>query len=524
MRLEEALPKTPNVRIRTGSEDPIDPNAAAELPAIDPQPQCPEPWMYAAENWSDGSAFHLQVGAFRATLVGEFDRVDRRAALGLARLYVHYGFGAEARAIVRQFIPDDSAAQAVIPLSHLIESGSISGSLVGFGQCGGSLPLWAMLDEDPEAPLPPIRSEAILLAFSGLPPHLRRYLGYRVAARFAARGDFSSAEIVRAALARISDPDDPALILSTTQTTEIEEIEQDVESALADLAISLQPEAAEALVLSIDGHLAREERVPLDLIDTAAALAFELGDHPERRRVKSAEIRAHFANYDFDRGFDELQLAQRADALSAEQKSEAWEMGFERLLRKSEDAEFVGRMFGEEAVLGNEYLSDALKLALAERLLGLGFPRGASALAPAGSTGEDGLFQARLALAEGDVDRALAVASARDDREAMRFAAELLDRVGRHDDAQDIFAALDSNERAGAQAWKAGDWARIAETTGGRADAAQQMLGALSAVESGPPVAEGPPTIARSQRLVDESAGLRATLDALLAEEPTLGE
>ncbi|MEM6826089.1 MAG: hypothetical protein AAF566_13355, partial [Pseudomonadota bacterium] len=437
-----SAPEPSNIRIRSGFDALVEPGIQPELAGISPQMACPSPASYALESWSDGTAPHLQIAALRGSLIGEFDKVDRRSAVRLARLYAHYGFGAEARAVLEQLIPGDPAAAAIVPLSHLIESGSAGGELVRFAECGGSLPLWALLDEDPDAPLGAIKSEAILLTFTGLPPHLRRYLGYRAAARFAARGDFTSAEMIRATLERISEPNDPALLLSTTQTAEIEETTQDVGAALAELAVSLQPEAAEALILSIGGYLARGERVPLDLIDTAGALAFELGGHSEGRLVKSAQIQALFANMDFEGGFEELLAADSGNGLSREQVAAAWQDGFERLLKVGEDAEFVSRLYGDEAANGLSSLPGTLRQALAERLLELGFPMRAEAVAPAGAQGSDGLFSARLALARGDLDRALGLVRVRRNPEARRFAAEILGRAGRHAEAQSIYAAI----------------------------------------------------------------------------------
>ncbi len=507
-----------NIRIRSGLDEALDPSGEEDLPAISADLGCPNPSLYAVSSWGDEREVHVQISELRRRLVGEFDRPNRGRAIALARLYTYLTFGTEARAVVSELLPGDRVGEALVPLSLLIETGSAGGALAPYSGCGGSLPLWALLDEDPDAPLRPVRSDAVLLAFSGLPPHLRKQLGYRVAARFAARQDFSSAEIVRAALDRISDARDPALVLSTVHTSDPETTDADTLAALDDLAVSLHPEAAEALMLTIDSRLARNERIPVDLIDTAAAMAYEMAGSAEGARVKSAEIVARFANGDFDAGLEELRLAEAEDLIDAERAEEIWHIGLERLAGSEDDIEFVKHMFGDAAP-GLDAAPDGLRLEMAERLLSLGFPERAGEVAPRGAPGAAGRVQARLARADGDFDAAIRVADAAEGPEARRFLAETLSAAGRYSEAYSVYAELGAAEEGGAEAWRAGNWDAVA---GEAAQAAERVAAAEAMLNTAEPMPAppGPPTIEGAQSLVDQSAGLRDALTALLDKVP----
>ncbi len=507
-----------NIRIRSGLDAALGPSGEEDLPAFSANLGCPNPSLYAVSSWGDERAVHVQISELRRRLVGEFDRPNRGRAIALARLYTYLTFGTEARAVIAKLLPDDPAGEALVPLSLLIETGSAGGALAPYSGCGGSLPLWALLDEDPGAPLRPVRSDAVLLAFSGLPPHLRKLLGYRVAARFAARQDFSSAEIVRAALDRISDAHDPALVLSSVHTSDPETTDADTLAALDKLAVSLHPEAAEALLLTIDGRLARNERIPLDLIDTAAALAYEMAGSAEGARVKSTEIVARFANGDFDAALEELRLAEAQHLIEAEHAEEIWHIGLARLADSEDDLEFVSHLFGDAAP-GLDAAPDGLRLEMAERLLSLGFPGRAAEVAPRGATGADGLFQARLARADGDLDAAIRLAGAAEGPEARRFVAETLSAAGRHAEAQAVYMELGAAAESGAEAWRAGDWGAVA---GEEAEEAERVAAAEAMLNHAEPkpAPPGPPSIEGAQSLVDQSAGLRDALTALLDKVP----
>ena len=514
----------PNIRIRNGFDVPFDPADKSDLPAFASGPSCPDARQFAVTAWADDRPFNLQVGELRSRLVGEFDEPDTKVALDLARLYTHFGFGAEARTVIDNFLPDDTRVTALRTLSRLIETGESDGSLVSFGECGGMLPLWAILQEEQGQPPSVVRTESVLMNFSTLPPYLRRILGYRLAARFAARSDFASAEMVRFALERISSPDDPSLVLSSSQTAPIQDRPEDVEAALQDLALSLRPEATSALLLNLEGRLARNERIPVDLIDTASALSFKFAASEEGRQLKEAEIKARLANGDFDAGFRELTVSFSEGLLTEPDVTEIWNWGLRRLLDESDEAAFARQMFEKRTAESLTLLTEKLRIELSDRLLLLGFPDQAERVAPPRRSLQDGLFAARLARAAGDMEEVWRLAQSESDPEAKAFLAETLSAAGRHADAFSIYAELDDGANGVLEAWRAGIWSEVAGLgPEDLASAAEAMVDVLEMQRTNEPTraeTETQPTLAGSNLLLEESAALRGLLTSVLEGFP----
>lgn len=72
--------------------------------ASNQQMHCLPDRAVAIQNWGDDSPFADQVSALRSALVREFDDVDQDSVFALARSYLYFGFGAEARAMLK-FLP-----------------------------------------------------------------------------------------------------------------------------------------------------------------------------------------------------------------------------------------------------------------------------------------------------------------------------------------------------------------------------------------------------------------------------------
>jgi hypothetical protein len=79
----------------------------AALAARRAAPEVPEPCVadeaLDVGRWTDGSPMRLQTPALMRRVVGEFDRPEPDALRDLARLYVRFGFGAEAETLLTQF-------------------------------------------------------------------------------------------------------------------------------------------------------------------------------------------------------------------------------------------------------------------------------------------------------------------------------------------------------------------------------------------------------------------------------------
>ena len=123
--------------------------------------------------WSNGFGLTAQVPALRRQLIGEFDAPNPQAVRDLARLYVRFGFGAEARAVLAAFAEAEVEDRALIgDLARIVEGGAAApdGPLAVADACPGYHGLWLALG----GAAPAFRDEAgfadAQAAFAALPP------------------------------------------------------------------------------------------------------------------------------------------------------------------------------------------------------------------------------------------------------------------------------------------------------------------------------------------------------------------
>jgi hypothetical protein len=99
--------------------------------------------------WPEGVA--VGIAHWRKRLFKEFDTQDSQAALRLARLYLHYGFGAEARVILMD--ADIASAQRRVPLamSYIvdIQNEKTTDVFTNQSNCDGPAALWGVLSLTP---------------------------------------------------------------------------------------------------------------------------------------------------------------------------------------------------------------------------------------------------------------------------------------------------------------------------------------------------------------------------------------
>jgi hypothetical protein len=149
--------------------------------------------------WGGTQPFAFELGHLNSTLFGEFDTVRTVEALRLARLYIHHGFGAEARQVLGWL--DHAAPEAAragdlarIVAGAALPAGSVLAGALGCGEPGV---LWAILAM-PELPQDAVFDHrALRRSFVALPGGLRRALGPALVQRLLVAGHRGTAEAMR---------------------------------------------------------------------------------------------------------------------------------------------------------------------------------------------------------------------------------------------------------------------------------------------------------------------------------------
>lgn len=481
--LEQAAAEEVPLRAVTSRDDALTDHLRVNEESLAGAACLPDAELAVADWGSDD--FGAGLAMWRSKLYGEFDKIDPVAAIGMARHYLHYGFGAEAR----HSLSMQTQPQALLTiLSRLVDGDAVedAGPLLSQTVCDGAVALWAVLALPDRKGRVEIDDRAVVRHFSTLPVHLRKRLGPDLAGRLSAFGYRDAADMVMRRLDLLTQTESPEQNMAQARIAEMEGASDIAQAARQDVVEANGAQSAQALADMIAGELAAGREILPDTADLAAAFAYERRKEPEAIRLAWAEVQARAGAGQFALAFERLAAleAMGADSLSQEQI-------YDLLRENAPDTEFLTVLFPrleQAAVLASKSAN-----ALAERLLRLGFPQQALVVLREGATGPDG--RARRVL------RAEIALSLERPRQAE---AEILGLSGM--DVDD----LRMRAREFASNWSELDGAEDTALSASRQTAPQDL--------SDRPDPDG--VLARNRALLDRSAETRRSLDQLLAAYP----
>lgn len=462
---------------------------------------CPPSEALDLAAWGDSRPVPEQLAASIQGLVGEFDKPDAAVVLQAVRLRLFLGFGAEARQLMAAF-PATLADQPMLrSLSYLVDGQQATPQAFdNLTACDSNAALWAMLSEPAPEPGTALNRQAIILAFSALPIHLRKWLGPEVAQGFLNLDDHESARAIRDAILRA--PGDPGIGSDLLQA-KMEMTSGDAalaEFRLSDMLADPGPQATEALVPYVEARFVQDLPIAPNLVPALEALAQERFGTPELPSIERALIIAQASSGDFTAAFQN-------PALQADTEKEVWQI--------------LSRMGVDEAVLQFAILAEdqprpdlgaPTTESLARRLLDMGFAQEAGRWLDQLAS-PDPLLAARLALAQGRPEGAIHLLLGSDQPEAQTIRATALQELGDGAAAADAFAAAGATTDTIGALISANDWNAIANSASGPWSAAARTT-------LDPPLTATAGPLAQGQTLIETSAATRAALTALLAAVP----
>ncbi|WP_353473531.1 hypothetical protein PVT71_05660 [Salipiger sp. H15] len=460
---------------------------------------------------SDGEEAALaRLGALRARLVGEFDRIDTRVQRELAQLYISLGFGAEARALLQ--LEDDIPDPVLMTLATLVDGGGDpAGVFAGQSECHGRAALWAVLGAKELPASAEIAAPAVLATFEELPLSLRRTLGPRLAERLTEEGQADLASNVLARMARALGRTTEEMQLAAAGIARASGAPDRAEALLSGLISAPGELGVAAAVASVD--LATEEGRPVApaMVDLTAAYSTEGRSTEDRDALWLAHVRAAWANAEFDRAFGEIDAPGE---VVAETRLKARIEALGALATSGDDGTFL-RLALDPGNIALAPAAAALALEIAGRFLALGLPdpagRWLAGPVPPGREHDWRLLEARLSLAKGDAQAAEIALVGLQGEDVLRLRAEAREAMGDYAFARSAYAELGDSANAARLAWLAGDLA--ASTAGG--DPVRAEAAAIALAE--PPVTAAP-SLAESKALADSGGATIEAIRALLAQ------
>lgn len=471
----------------------------------------------ALRDWATDEAPSAQITAARSGLVGEFDRPDSAAVRRLARLYLHFGMGAEATQTIAAFNLSAEDTGLVLDLARIMDGlpTATESPLPTMSDCDTAAALWAVLAAPSDLPLHKVNLPAVLRSFSGLPPHLRQHLGRRLSDRLIAMGAADGARAVRNAIARRVGEDSRELGLIDAELASHDGQAERLLDDLDRLAAGNDAISVRALVLGTQTLLARHEPVTADRIEALAALAFEHRRDQTGIALAELEIAARAAGGQFADAF--RRFAEERTARPEWPAGTSRDGLFAALARQEDDALFLTTYFAHRT-LADETDAKA-RIALANRLITLGFADDVRMLLqddPAAETPEARNLLARAELALGNPAAVLDLSVGAEKAGEGTLRADALAATGDHLGAARAYVAAGAPDAAAIAAWNAGDLALAASLSPERAEMAATLMPPGDAIVKGM-ASVGPASLAESRAALTASADYRAGIVRLLA-------
>ncbi|EBA13845.1 hypothetical protein [Roseobacter sp. CCS2] len=357
----------PGLNARTG----IDPLAVG-LSAAQPQTQigqtCLPDSNFDIASWGDDRAPHIQLRNARSALIKPADQFEDGALRALAQLYIHLGFGHEARQTLDLDGVQSRDRIHLRAIARIIDEEPVAQDLfAGQVSCPSPVALWALLAQ-PQSPLDAqVDRTAVINAYRALPVYVQQPIAPRLAE----------------ALLSIAAEDEAMQVLGGQSTIP----RNDVALALANAALS-DALGDDAAAIEKVTDVARNDRrtnpeammrffeegaasgVAFSDADflLADALRFENMDSGVATTLVEAQFGAYLSVDRFEDARDLLQ--KRASDLSAEQWASYREQLFRQATQRMPDAAFLELVWQENL----DQDSVETQNTVAAHLLALDFP------------------------------------------------------------------------------------------------------------------------------------------------------
>ena len=476
------------------------PDGPATVPA--PDSACADPALLDLPAWGGTTLPHDLLAEARSGLYGEFDGPDPDAIEHAVRLLLFLGFGAEAgqTADLAGSETPDAALELYRSMARIIDGESDPQTpFAAMLDCEGPASLWAALAHDRLPAGPGVNRNAILQGFVALPAHLRRHLGPALAEKFLRRDDAEAARIIRDAMERAPDTDKASVALLDAKTN-LHEGYANAAQAHAETAVALAGDDAGSLATLVEAHFRTLDPLGPETAEALLALQGETGAG-EGVAVDRAVVLALALSGQIDAAF-------RQQGASGQVLADLWRIAQDR----ATDDQFL-QVAVLPAAQPAPVVAPEVRLAIAARLLTLGFPDAARAWIDPVSPGDPAdkrLLAARAALEQGDARAAVALIDGLIDAGAEALRAKALLQLGDLSAAELALAAADDAEAlARVSPWK-GDWA-------GLDPALPQPW--LMVADSMAPAATGDSLglLGRGGQAIDASLASREAIEALLS-------
>ncbi|MCB1354243.1 MAG: hypothetical protein KDK03_16060 [Rhodobacteraceae bacterium] len=471
-------------------------------------PDCVPDYRLDIGYWSTTKPLFDQVPELRQRLYGEFDQVNPVAVVELAKLYIRYGFGAEAETLLTDFDVETPDKRLLIDLARVVDGRAVTpfGPLSRDTICPGRHGMWLAVAGATPAFRDADHFATVQEAFADLPPDLRMLIGPHLIGNLLDAGRPHEAQLIFDTLSRVGDPPSAELVLVTARLKAAEGEPVPAIRIMSGLVEHSAPNAIEALERMVEIALVENFAIPDRTVTDLRSAALENRRTPDEAPLRALLARALAARGNLGEAVEEIRDAK------ADTDADAFLDSVAVHVLASADPQRVGPATYARIILASGDLisempeNDAAREEIASRLLELGLAKAAQSIVipAAGRDAAGRLLLARAYLTQGDAPMVRRVLKDMDGAEAADLRARSFFIEGDFTAAQAELDAAGLDAEAASLAWPSGDWPRAGEavTDPERASMARYMA-TRTGETAAPPPSEDPSALAPDQAFVE---------------------
>ena len=475
---------------------------------------CPADGLFSIADWGTDTGFSAQIGPARNSLMDARDQLRPGAVETLAKLYLYFGFGAEALGVLRLDPQVQSQLPELTALARIFEHGNVGrgNPLAGYTDCPSDAALWATisLQQIPAGTL--IDTNAALRAVNNLPKHLRQIAAPLLSAQLLKYGDAQAAAGAMRSVERLPDPLTPKAVLA--QADLAIDAGEPATQMLQDVVDTNSQQSPEALVKLVNATLAKDEPLSYETATLVEAYAQELRGTEMGSALRRTQVVALSQSQHFDEAFKSLHELE--PSLSPDSSTDLRKTVIEHLGAKADDLTFLEHIFAQDSKAISA-LPKNTKLMIASRLMDLGFGAQVQDIirtipdAPRHEARQ--IIAARAALQLRQPFQAQAALIGIDTPDAALLLAQAKEMAGEYREAFDLFTQSNSAEAAKQAAWLSDDWQNLTPRDASGFAAAASLLQPVDQPED-PNIGQ----LGRADLALEQSAAARSALEQLLTD------
>lgn len=476
--------------------------------------QCPGEVITSVSTWGNGKTFNEQLRQSQNRLFDELGRLQKGALIQHIRLYIYFGFGAEAMRYL-EMAPEIAASHPeLVDIASILEYGYAKNPRVlhRYSGCASDVALWAILAAE-DIPLEiEIHTEAALMALQSLPPSLRLFAGQALSDRLLRRGDIANAGIAMRSYQSLKGYDQKTPKLADAEASELRGNEVTANDLLNEIIAEDTPQAPKAIISLVDSHVKEDVAISADIALLAEAYAFEFRNTRQGAQLFRAHVLAAAKSAQYQKAFTALSESQIE--LRNEVATELTSFVFSEVSTRASDVFFLETYF-EKYEQFEDGLSDRSKFEIAQRLLALGFVDHAdqlnSMIPKSFETRERSILTAKIHLRQKRYSESLDEIMELEGEDVAEIRANAFERLGRNQAAAQIFGTSQRPERASTSLWLTEEWSQLIDET-------DPVFGTFSQLsrEQTVDVSVDNQMLSNSQAAISSSAQARASIETAL--------